>query len=253
MDIILYNIGLAILITILGYFIGAIPNGIWIGRLFFHKDPRDYGSGNSGATNVGRIFGMKIGALCIFLDAVKVILPIYLIWLFMVKVPMYNNLPLMADIHTKYTVGDANYLVRWPMYWMVTVGASIGHCYPIYEHFKGGKNVSTFFGSLLGSSWLLGIPAVIFFVIVLKIKKYVSLSSILSSWFGAILSWIWAILMLTVIPVDLIGLATYGLCLELNWVFAICITFSALLLTLRHWQNIKRIRSGEERKIKWMK
>lgn len=253
MDIILYNIGLAILITIIGYFFGAIPNGIWIGKLFFKKDPRDYGSKNSGATNVGRVFGKKVGAICILLDAIKVIIPIYLVWLFMIKVPMYNNLPLMADIQTKYTVGDANYLVRWPMYWLVILGASIGHCYPIYEQFKGGKNVSTFYGSLLGSSWLLGLPTVAFFVIILKLKKYVSLSSILSSWFGTIIAWIWAILSLTVIPVEYISLATYGICLDCNYIFAIVITLSAMILTLRHSQNIQRIKAGTESKIKWMK
>ena len=76
MDIILYNILAAILLIIIGYVFGSIPNGIWIGKLFFHKDPRNFGSGNSGGTNVGRVFGKKIGVLCIALDSLKVIAPL---------------------------------------------------------------------------------------------------------------------------------------------------------------------------------
>ena len=82
MDIILYNILVAILIIIIGYLFGSIPNGIWIGKLFFHKDPRDFGSGNSGGTNVGRVFGKKFGVIVIILDAAKAVVPLYLIYLF---------------------------------------------------------------------------------------------------------------------------------------------------------------------------
>ena len=80
MDIILYNILAAILLIIIGYVFGSIPNGIWIGKIFFHKDPRDFGSGNSGGTNVGRVFGKKIGVLCIVLDCLKIIAPFIVAW-----------------------------------------------------------------------------------------------------------------------------------------------------------------------------
>ena len=65
MDIILYNIGTVIFLLIFGYLIGSIPNAIWIGKLFFHKDPRDYGSGNAGGTNAGRVFGKGVGVIVI--------------------------------------------------------------------------------------------------------------------------------------------------------------------------------------------
>ena len=74
MDIILYNIGAIIISLLIGYLTGSIPNSIWIGKVFFHKDPRDYGSGNAGATNAGRVFGKKIGFLIIILDSLKMII-----------------------------------------------------------------------------------------------------------------------------------------------------------------------------------
>ena len=255
MDIILYNILTAILVTIIGYVFGSIPNGILVGKLFFHKDPRDYGSGNSGGTNVGRTFGKKFGVLVIFLDAVKVILPIYLVWLFLIKVPLYNNLPLMPTVDVKYLGGDiSDYLIKWPVYWLVVVGASLGHCYPVLNHFKGGKNVAVYAGSALGTTWAISIiPAIIFFL-VLKIKKMVSLASNICAWCGVLLAWIWAILIMTgAINGSAVWFVNYGCSLECNYVFAIVLTFAAIILTLKHRANFQRIKEGTESKIKWMK
>ena len=68
MHIYVVNILAPIVCFIVGYFFGAIPNGVLIGKIFFHKDPRNYGSGNSGGTNTGRVFGKKVGFICIALD-----------------------------------------------------------------------------------------------------------------------------------------------------------------------------------------
>lgn len=253
MDIILYNIFLPIFLLIIGYLIGSIPNSIWIGKVFFHKDPRDFGSGNAGATNAGRVFGKKIGLLVIFLDAIKVIIPLYLAWFILTKVPLYNGKALVATVESKYLLGDNNYVIQWPVYWITTIGCSIGHCLPLYANFRGGKNVSCFYGMAIGTSWLFGIIPGLIFLIILKIKKYVSLSSIVSSWIAVIFSWAWAIVLETgIIAGSNIWIVNYGPCLECNYVFAICLTISAAILTYFHSENIKRILNNNERKISWM-
>lgn len=255
MDIILYNILVAFLVTLIGYLFGSIPNGIWIGKVFFHKDPRDYGSGNSGGTNVGRVFGKKIGVLVILLDAIKAVLPLYLIWLFLIKVPLYNNLPLMPTIEMKaYGMDTSSYMIQWPVYWLSIVGASLGHCYPFYCNFNGGKNVSVFYGVATSAGWLFGLVPAVFFFAILKIKKWVSLASVSGAWISVLLSWIWAILYETkVISGTAIWLCGYGPGLECNWLFALVMTFGAAILTLKHKANFERIKNGSESKIKWMK
>ena len=253
MDIILYNIGFSILLLVVGYLFGSIPNGVWIGKLFFHKDPRDYGSKNSGGTNSGRVLGKKIGILVIFLDALKVILPLYLAWFIFTKVPFVDGKSLVAPIETKYVDGINNYIIKWPIYWLIPVGSAIGHHFPIFANFKGGKNVACFYGMTIGTSWAFGLIPGLFFLLMLKIKKMVSLASIASSWFSVLLAWIWAILIATgAIRGNMVWLVNYGPCLECNYVFAIVLTINAGLLTLFHKENIKRILSGTERKVSWM-
>lgn len=255
MDIILYNILVAILVIIVGYIFGSIPNGIWIGKIFFHKDPRDYGSGNPGGTNVGRLFGKKIGVLVIWLDGCKVAAPLYACWAILTFVPMYHGLPLMPMVQMKYAGADVSqYIIQWPVYFLTLVGCSFGHCWPLFSGFKGGKNVSSFIGFACFSSWMLGfIPAFIYFAF-LKWKKMVSLASILTSWFLTIIAWIWAALMLSgVINGWINWLPAYGPTFEYGYVYASVLTFAAAILTLRHHENIKRIKAGTERKITWMK
>ena len=106
MDIILYNIGAIIISLLVGYLIGSIPNSIWIGKVFFHKDPRDYGSGNAGGTNAGRVFGKKVGLLVIFLDAIKLIIPLYAVWAILTFAPIYNGQPLMGILQSIYVEGN---------------------------------------------------------------------------------------------------------------------------------------------------
>ena len=80
MNINIVNIVTALAAALLGYFVGAIPTGIIIGKVFFHKDIREYGSGNSGGTNAGRVLGKKIGLLVIILDMLKSVLVVYVVW-----------------------------------------------------------------------------------------------------------------------------------------------------------------------------
>ena len=90
MNIYFVNILLGIGSIVLGYLFGSIPNGVIIGRLFFHKDPRDYGSHNSGGTNVGRVLSKRAGVATIILDMLKIILPIYVTWAVLLKTPLFD-------------------------------------------------------------------------------------------------------------------------------------------------------------------
>ena len=254
MDIILYNIGAIIILLLVGYLCGSIPNAIWIGKVFFSKDPRDFGSGNAGGTNAGRVFGKKVGLIVIILDGLKLLIPLYICWVILTKVPMYNGSPLVGNLIDIYVNGVNDFVIKWPVYWLVAVGCSFGHCYPIFAGFKGGKNVSSFFGMLFGASWVITLLVGGVFFGVLKLKKYVSLSSICASWTAVILSWTWAILIMTgVIHGEMVWFIGYGAGLDLGFVFAITTTFSAIFLTLKHSSNIERLRAGNERKITWMK
>ena len=255
MDIILYNIVTAILCLIIGYLFGSIPNGIWIGKLFFHKDPRDFGSKNSGGTNVGRVFGKKFGALVIFLDVMKMVLPLYSVWAILIRVPMYNDLPLVPRFAMfAFQCDISGYAIQWPVYYLVAIGTVIGHCYPIFAQFRGGKAVAVFYGIAIGTSWLFGIVPMLFFILILKIKKIVSVASLASSWIGVLFSWIWTILILTgVLQGANQWIAGYGPSVQFGYVHSITMTFAAIILTIRHKANIKRLMAGEENKIKWMK
>lgn len=255
MDIILYNIGVSLLMILIGYLSGSIPNAIWIGKVFFHKDPRDYGSKNAGGTNAGRVFGKGIGVLVIILDALKTILPIYLSWLILTKIPMYNNLPLVPDVTVTYGGGDiSNYLIKWPVYWFSAVGVILGHCWPIFAGFKGGKSVSAYYGLTLGCNWFIGIIAVIAFAIPIIKKKYVSLASIIASWVGTLFAWVLAIFIMTgALSGPFAYFTSYGPSLDCNFVFAIVVTFNATILTIRHKANIQRLKDGTESKVTWLK
>ena len=246
MDIILYNIVIALISVLLGYFFGAIPFGIILGKVFFHRDPRNEGSGNSGGTNVGRVFGKKFGVICIALDAIKCVVPLIIVWAVLkfsgVKELFLNKLgqPMFDD--------GILYI------YLSAVGAMLGHCYPIYVGFKGGKAVSSYAGFGLGTGWGVTLVGVAAFFITLKKTKYVSLSSMMLATFSTIFSWILFGLN-SIIPVEYRNIVMWGNgnYMIFGWEFASAVTIGAILLILRHIPNIKRLIAGTESKIKWMK
>lgn len=199
-----------IVMLLLSYLIGAFPSGLVIGKLFFKKDIRKYGSGNTGATNSFRVLGRPAGFVVTFLDIFKGFITVFF--------PLW--LPVHADgpISTFFTNGL-----------IVGLFAILGHVYPIYLKFKGGKAVATSAGVVLGvQPVLLLILAVIFFV-VLKIFKYVSLSSIVAAICCVI-----------------------GSLIIQDYILLVVSALVAIILIIRHRSNIVRIFKGEEPKIKWM-
>lgn len=147
-----------ILYILLGYLLGSLPFALIIGKLFYKTDVRNYGSGNLGGTNAGRVLGKKAGISVIACDVLKVVV----------------------------AVGIVSYFDREASIW-AGFAAAFGHCYPIFAEFRGGKAVATMFGFLLSTSiftfqsaWYVIIPF-LFFLVVLYLSKMVSLSSMMAA------------------------------------------------------------------------
>ena len=204
------NIYTELLISIvIGYLLGSIPFALVIGKVFYKSDVRKFGSGNLGGTNTGRVLGKKAGATVMVLDILKVVVAIFIT----------SNFE-----HSSITS-------VWTGF-----AAAIGHCYPLFAGFKGGKAVATLGGYLVGVSifsfhsvWYVLVPLSLF-LIVLKTTKMVSLSSMVA----AVTS---AIQICIVVP------ATIN---------KICSILFAILVVYRHRANIERIINKTESKITWM-
>ena len=188
-----------VLTTVLAYLLGGLPFGYWFVRLSTGKDIRTMGSGNIGATNVHRTSGGKAGIIVLLLDILKGFLAVLI----------------AAVVNGK----DPNALA------LAVVAVVLGHCYPVFLHFKGGKAVACFVGAFLYVAPLaLGITTVVF-VAVFALTRYVSLASILSALLFPLILW---------------RLESYPLSILLAG------TATSLLIVLRHRANIERLLHGKE-------
>ncbi|EAE9088894.1 glycerol-3-phosphate 1-O-acyltransferase PlsY [Listeria monocytogenes] len=193
-----------ILLSLLAYVIGSIPSGLWIGKIFYKKDIREFGSGNLGATNSFRVLGIKAGSIVTVMDILKGTVATLLPFFFQLNV----------DHH----------------FWLLTGAfAIIGHSFPLFAGFRGGKAVATSAGVILAYAPLLFVAALVVFLVTLKLSKYVSLSSMI----GALAALIISLFM--------------G-----DWILIVLVACIALFVIWRHRANITWIRNGEEPKIKWM-
>ena len=199
-----------LLVALAGYLIGSVPFAYVIGKLFYGIDVRQHGSGNLGGTNTGRVLGKKAGLAVMTLDLLKATLAVFLS-------------SLLTDHPWAFS--------------LAALSAAVGHCYPVFLRFRGGKAVAALYGFLF-ALWIIGgySPFVFFlplitFLAVLAAFKIVSLSSILSSCVAAVY--------------------VYAIHAHDSVIWAAAIL--AVLITLRHHENIRRICSGTERKIRWMK
>ena len=196
-----------ILLILLGYLYGSIPFALVLGKVFYNTDVRESGSGNLGGTNAGRVLGKKAGISVIVLDALKAVIIFYL--------SSYLSLKFNLNPDIKYIAGLA---------------CIFGHCYPIFAEFRGGKAVSTSLGYFLCIEPLYAVVAIVVFLLVLKISKYVSLSSIST-----------ALIVLCITPFLAVSITA-----------KLCMLVAVILLVYRHKDNIKRIKNQTESKIQWM-
>jgi glycerol-3-phosphate acyltransferase PlsY len=202
-----------ILLIVVAYLLGSIPTAVWVSRFFFDIDIRDYGSGNSGATNTYRVLGARWGTLVMVVDMLKAIVAVKLAFL----------LP--------YASESDLYLVNMQL--GLGLAAVLGHIFPVWADFRGGKGVATLFGMVLGIQPNVAICCVGVFILVLYLTRWVSLSSILAS---------------VAFPVFI--LVIFNEPEKLYRVFAITV---ALLVLLTHQKNITRLIKGSENKVPILK
>ena len=145
---------------LIGYFLGSIPFALVIGKVFYKKDIRNYGSGNLGGGNAGRVLGKKAGLAVMTMDILKVTFAIFLISLLTEN----ENVMILAGL-----------------------AAAAGHCFPVFAKFKGGKAVATMYGFLFGMAVIGGYSILIFFLplcvflLVLYLWKIIALASVVSA------------------------------------------------------------------------
>lgn len=208
-----------ILFIVFAYLLGSVPFGLLIG-FSQGKDLRSMGSGNIGATNTGRMLGKKWGILCFFLDVLKGLVPVLAVSLF----GIVNDNPAPLQLTLWLLVGCASVL---------------GHIFPVYLNFKGGKGVATSLGLVLGL-WpyytICGFSAFLVWGCCVFISRYVSLSSIIAA---------------VCFPIFL----AIVIVAKENWTFAslwplvIVAALMAMLVIIRHRENIRRLRNGTETKV----
>ena len=201
---------------ILAYLYGSIPTAVWIGQAFYGIDVREYGRGNAGATNTFRVLGKKAGIAVMVLDILKGYTATNLAYLIGLSVTGPQD-----------SVQFVNYQLA------LGVTAVMGHLFPIFAGFRGGKGIATLFGMILAVHTGAALICVLTFVIVLLISKYVSLSSILSGF-----SFPLSVIFLFQSPIRSVVL--YGMC--------ICV-----LILVTHQKNIERLLKGKESKVNLFK
>ena len=190
----------------MAYLLGSIPSGLWIGRKFFQIDIRQHGSGNLGATNSFRILGKKAGTIVLLMDLLKGSISVLLLK----QMDLHGISPLI-----------------------IALFAVVGHTYPLFANFKGGKAVATFAGVILAYQPLLFLIGLGIFILTLAISKMVSFTSMLTISIGVLLSLYFQDMVLTTIAL-----------------------LADIFIIYRHRTNIQRILNGTEAKVdifKWKK
>ncbi|MBL7760735.1 MAG: glycerol-3-phosphate 1-O-acyltransferase PlsY [Sediminibacterium sp.] len=202
-----------VLLIILAYLIGSIPTAVWVSKRFFKIDIRDYGSGNAGATNTFRVLGSKWGTVVMSIDVLKGVIATSLY----VLLPYY-----MTDEWSR-----TNFMVG------LGLSAVLGHIFPVWAGFRGGKGVATLLGMAVAIQPLVALCCVGVFLLVLYLTRFVSLSSILAG-----------------VSFMVFILFIFNEKETLYRIFAVMV---ALMVILTHQKNITRILKGTESKIPFFK
>jgi len=202
-----------LLFILLAYLTGAFPSAVWVGKIFYKIDVREFGSGNAGATNTFRVLGKKAGIPVLIMDIFKG-------WICVNYISCLTNIPQSAEAVFEIQLAFG-------------IAAVIGHLFPVYTGFRGGKGIATLLGLLIGLHAVAALYSILVFVIVFLISKYVSLGSIIAS------------VAFPVLVVLILGSTNVSLNL-----FAF---FVPVLSLITHQKNIERLLRGEETKAKFGK
>jgi glycerol-3-phosphate acyltransferase PlsY len=194
---------------ILAYLLGSVPTSVWIGRIFYNKDVRKFGSGNAGATNTIRVLGTFPGVVVLIIDAFKGWGAVHLAYFFGNNFSFY-----FQYVNFELVLGFA---------------AIIGHIFPVYVGFKGGKGIATLTGIIIALYPFAFLVALGLFTVVFVFTRYVSLGSIC-----------------TAVSFPFIVIFVFKITLPSLIIFACMI---AVIVPLTHKKNIRRLLNGSESKL----
>ncbi len=190
-----------------------MPTALWVGKAFFGMDIREHGSGNSGATNTFRVLGKKAGIAVLLIDVIKGLTA--------------ASLVRYLDFIEPGTVRYVNLQLLFGL------SSVVGHIFPIYANFKGGKGIATLLGMVIGIHYLSALVCIGLFVVILFSTRYVSLSSILAA-----------------VAFPQIAVGIYKNEEPLFVAFGIA---AAIMVVMTHQKNIVRLVAGNENKAKLLK
>ena len=221
-----------VVVALVAYLLGSFNFGIIITNLITKKDIRKMGSGNAGATNVMRSVGIGPALLTFFLDCVKgVAAVLFGWWLFSGVKAGTPQTQFEYIIYGKYLAG---------------LFVILGHMFPLYYKFKGGKGVSTTFATIMMMQWRVGLILLGVFLIVVLITRYVSLGSMIAAFLYGFLTFIFEY------NVDYLGKVTtdyYLITPRLILVSTFCAFTIGYLVIIKHYENIYRLTRHEEKKL----
>ena len=196
------------LLIVFAYLVGSIPSAVWLGKRFYKIDVREFGSGNAGATNTFRVLGKKAGIVVLVCDILK------------------GSLSVLLAFLSSYNV-NANQFVNLQL--ALGIAAVVGHVFPVFAGFRGGKGVATILGIVICLTPITSALGLIVFLTVLIVTRYVSLSSIMAG-----ISY--PILLKFILKND-------------NQTLFIFSIFVAILLVITHKKNISRLLKKQESRV----
>ena len=201
------------ILSLLGaYLLGSIPSAVWIGKFFYKIDVREYGSGNAGATNTFRVLGKKAGIPVLLIDTLKGFAAVSLAYL------------------SKYEPGSNQFI---NLQLVLGIASLVGHIFPIFASFRGGKGIATLLGIILAVHTSAALISIGIFIVVLLISSYVSLGS-----------------MIAAVAFPVIVIVVFQTKVPSLIIFSILI---AIMVLITHQKNIERLLRREESKAKIIK
>jgi glycerol-3-phosphate acyltransferase PlsY len=197
-----------ILGLLIAYLLGSIPTAVWVGRIFYGKDVREFGSGNAGATNTFRVLGKKAGIPVLLFDIIKGSIAVYL-----------------ACYFVDYQEGTSDF-VNYQL--VLGIGVLIGHIFPVYVGFRGGKGIATLLGIMIAIHPQAAFSCIGIFLAVFLLTKYVSLGSMISAI-------CFPLLIILVFNSEIPSLVIFSI-------------FIAIMVLITHQKNIERLLRKNESK-----
>lgn len=209
------SVDLFIICVLAAYLLGSIPSSVWYGIGYFGIDVRKHGSGNAGATNTFRVLGKRAGTIVMLIDVLK----------------GWTATSIASMLFYMGAIGETELLMYKILFGIVAI---IGHIFPIFVKFKGGKGIATLLGMVLAIHPELALMSITIFILTLLASQYVSLSSILATLAFPVLSWA--------------GLFGHPEPLLIVFGFVMFV-----LVVATHQKNIKRLLNGNENRVNILK